>query len=115
MDGGDSRAALLGRLDEVVTYCAAARGLAAALLYDADPPDGNGCAALIEEAGEPLLRRAVRDGSVAEDVTIRDLVTVNVGIVLATENRPDPGEETRRLFRRAVTGIQENVRPVMRS
>lgn len=64
----DSRNALLAWLGEVVAYCVSARGLAVALAYDdsgADPTQ-NGCAAALEEAGSPLLDRAVRDGAVAD-------------------------------------------------
>ncbi|GAA2429035.1 TetR/AcrR family transcriptional regulator [Actinomadura vinacea] len=101
----DGRSALLEWLDDVVAYCVDARGLAAALLYDDDPLHENSCAAMIEEAGEPLLRRAVRDGAVAADVTVADLIRLIVGIVLATERHPDPGAAADRLFRLAVMGL----------
>lgn len=100
--------ALLEWLDDVVAYCASARGLAAALVYDGAEPDpvhDNSCAALLEEAGDPLLHRAVRDGTVAEGVTMIDLITLIVGIVLATEHHPDPAAASAHLFRLAVTGL----------
>jgi AcrR family transcriptional regulator len=102
---GESREALLAWLSEVVAYCVTARGLAAALSYNEDPLGENSCAAALEEAGGPLLRRAAQDGGVAEGVTVRDLVTVIVGIVLATEHHPDQTAEADRLFRLAVTGL----------
>ncbi|MFC5747368.1 TetR/AcrR family transcriptional regulator [Actinomadura rugatobispora] len=102
---GDSRNALLEWLTDVVAYCVDARGLAAALLYDEDPLRENSCATLIEEAGEPLLRRAVRDGAAAADVTVADLIALIVGIVLATEHHPDPAAAADRLFRMAVAGL----------
>ncbi|XRQ13526.1 TetR/AcrR family transcriptional regulator [Actinomadura welshii] len=105
---GDSRDALLGWLDDVVTYCVSARGLAAALAYDGaqtEPVQENGCSAALEEAAAPLLRRAARDGAVATDVTVTDLITLIVGIVLATEHHPDPAARADRLFRLAVTGL----------
>ncbi|MEO3850843.1 helix-turn-helix domain-containing protein [Streptomyces sp. B8F3] len=104
----DSRGALLEWLDDVVAYCVSARGLAAALSYDtagADPVHGNTCAAALEEAADPLLHRAVRDGTVTPDVTVADLITLIVGITLATEHHPDPAAQAHRLFRLAVTGL----------
>ncbi|MFD7653853.1 TetR/AcrR family transcriptional regulator [Actinosynnema sp. NPDC059797] len=106
--GDDSRAALLEWMGEVVAYCVAARGLAAALAYDGAEPDPvheNSCSAAIEEAAGPLLRRAARDGAVAADVTVSDLITLAVGIVLATEHHPDPAARADRLFRLAVAGL----------
>ncbi|MEU8414626.1 TetR/AcrR family transcriptional regulator [Amycolatopsis japonica] len=100
----DSRKALLTWLDEVVVYCVSARGLAAALSYDG-PAQENSCSAAIEDAGEPLLRRAARDGAVPPDVTVADLITLIVGIVLATEHHPDPAARADRLFRLAVAGL----------
>ncbi|MFF0727428.1 TetR/AcrR family transcriptional regulator [Streptomyces sp. NPDC004134] len=106
--GADSRGALLEWLDEVVAYCVTARGLAAALSYDTageDPVRGNTCAAALEEAAAPLLRRAVQDGKVTPDATVADLITLIVGITLATEHRPEPATEANRLFHLAVTGL----------
>ncbi|MEU7576666.1 helix-turn-helix domain-containing protein [Streptomyces sp. NPDC041068] len=103
----DSRAALLEWLSDVVDYCVRARGLAAALAYDtaADPVHENGCGAALEEAARPLLDRAVRDGTVARDVTVTDLITLIVGIALATEHHPDPAARADRLFRLTVAGL----------
>ncbi|AXB42361.1 TetR/AcrR family transcriptional regulator [Amycolatopsis albispora] len=102
---GDSRDALLEWLGEVVAYSATARGLAAALAYDVpDPVHENSCAAMLEAAAAPLLDRAVRDGAVPAEVTFTDLITLIVGIVLATEHRPDPAAADR-LFRLAVAGL----------
>ncbi|MGM1064303.1 TetR/AcrR family transcriptional regulator [Saccharothrix sp. Mg75] len=105
---GDSRDALLGWLGEVVAYCVDARGLAAALAYDgaeADPVHENSCSAALEEAAGPLLDRAARDGAVAAGVTVGDLITLAVGVVLATEHHADPAARADRLFRLAVTGL----------
>jgi AcrR family transcriptional regulator len=105
---GDSRDALLEWLSDVVTYCVSARGLAAALAYDgaeADPVHDNSCSAALEKAAGPLLGRAAQDGVVATDVTVSDLITLIVGIVLATEHYPDPAAQADRLFRLAVTGL----------
>ncbi|WP_020495613.1 TetR/AcrR family transcriptional regulator [Sciscionella marina] len=105
---GDSRDALLEWLGDVVAYSVSARGLAAALAYDdtgTDPVHGNSCAAALEEAGSPLLRRAVRDGAVATGVTLADLITLVVGIALATEHHPEPAAAADRLFRLTVAGL----------
>ena len=106
---GDSRDALLEWLREVVAYSVSARGLAAALAYDgaaaADPVHQNSCSAALEEAADPLLHDAVRDGAVATDVTVADLIALVVGIALATEHQPDPAAGADRLFRLAVAGL----------
>jgi AcrR family transcriptional regulator len=106
LDGvGDGRDSLLAWLDEVVTYCVAARGLATALAYEGDPAHGNSCATAIEEAAEPLLHRAVRHGAVANGVTVADLVAMIVGIVMVTEHHQDPAASAERLWALAVAGI----------
>src|SRR6476469_4259366 len=102
---GDARDALLDWLSDVVAYCVAARGLAAALAYDADPVHEHSCATTLQDAASPLLLRAVEDGAVAAGVTVADLITLIVGITLATEHYPDPGAEAARLFRLAVAGF----------
>ncbi|MFJ6570495.1 TetR/AcrR family transcriptional regulator [Streptomyces sp. NPDC091292] len=110
---GDSRTALLDWLSEVVAYCVDARGLAAALIYDGAESASvheNACSAQLEEAGAPLLRAAVRDGAVAAGVTVADLIALAVGVVLATEHRPDPGAAADRLFRLAVAGLSPESR-----
>ncbi|MEV5709982.1 TetR/AcrR family transcriptional regulator [Actinoallomurus sp. NPDC052274] len=104
----DSRSALLEWLGDVIAYSVSARGLAAALAYEGAMPDSvheNSCSAMVEQAGEPLLRRAVEDGAVTTDVTVADLITLIVGIVLATEHRPDPAAAANRLFRLTVAGL----------
>ncbi|MBT2206542.1 TetR/AcrR family transcriptional regulator [Actinomadura sp. NEAU-AAG7] len=104
-DGG-GRSALVEWLADVVAHSASARGLVAALAFEgAEPGQEDGCAAMMEEAVEPLLRRAVREGAVAADVTVADLVTLVVGAVLATEHHPDPVAAADRVFRLAVAGI----------
>lgn len=107
-DAGDSREALLDWLSAVLAYSVSVRGLAAALSYEGAGPESlheNSCSAAMAEAGDPLLRRAVRDGSVATGTTVADLITLIVGIVLATEHHPDPAATADRLFRLAVAGL----------
>ncbi len=104
----DSREALLTWLGDVVAYCVAARGLAAALAYDGaepDPAHQNTCSATLERAADPLLRRATHDGAVAAGFTVTDLIALVVGIVLATEHHPDPAAAAERLFGLAVAGL----------
>ncbi|WP_062207166.1 TetR/AcrR family transcriptional regulator [Streptomyces sp. NBRC 109706] len=104
----DSRGTLLEWLTDVVAYCVAARGLAAALAYEGPSSDSiteNACSAALETAGEPLLRRAADDGAVTQGVTVADLITLAVGVVLATEHHRDPAASAHRLFRLAVTGL----------
>ncbi|MDT8912806.1 helix-turn-helix domain-containing protein [Amycolatopsis sp. PS_44_ISF1] len=104
----DSRAALLEWLGEVVAYCVSARGLAAALAYDGVEPESvheNSCSRALDEAAGPVLNRAQRDGAVAPGVTVSDLTTLAVGVVLATEHHPDPAARADRLFSLAVAGL----------
>ncbi|WP_328631005.1 TetR/AcrR family transcriptional regulator [Streptomyces sp. NBC_00356] len=104
---GEGRKALLEWLGEVVAYCVTARGLAAALSYDEghDPVGGNSCAAALIEAGEPLLRSAAREGAVAPETTVEDLITLAVGLALATEHHPEPTARADTLLALAVAGI----------
>jgi len=105
---GDSRDALLEWLRDVLAYCVSARGLAVALSYDStgtDPAHANTCSATLEQAADPLLHRAVQDGAVVADVTTEDLITLLVGIALATEHAPDPAGRALQLFQLAVAGL----------
>ncbi|MFC5952795.1 TetR/AcrR family transcriptional regulator [Pseudonocardia lutea] len=106
----DSREALLAWLADLLAYSVTARGLAAALSYDdaevaGSDPVASSCAVLMETAAGPLVRRAVRDGAVASDVTVSDLIALVVGVVLATEHRAHPAAQAERLFQLAVTGL----------
>ncbi|MFF2732408.1 TetR/AcrR family transcriptional regulator [Streptomyces sp. NPDC058008] len=103
----DSRAALLDWLHGLVQYAVSARGLADALTYQppTDEPTTHSCGDALEEAGTPLLRQAIRDGAVKPDVTYRDLLTLSVGIALATEHLSTPATQADRLFHLAVEGL----------
>ncbi|WP_024804690.1 TetR/AcrR family transcriptional regulator [Nocardia sp. BMG51109] len=107
---GDSRDALLTWLSEVVTYCVTARGLAAALTYaaESDPAHDNACSAALEQAGEPLLHRAAQDGAIAANITVAELITLIVGITLATEHHADSASAADRLFRLTVAGLSRS-------
>ncbi|WCN84300.1 TetR/AcrR family transcriptional regulator [Micromonospora sp. LH3U1] len=108
-DAADARAALLEWLTAVNGYVATMRGLAIALTRDctAAPTEAHEhCAsARLAEAGEPLVRRAAKEGAVAPDVTIGDLLALITGIALATEHHSDPAADATRLLRLAVAGV----------
>lgn len=104
----DARTVLLTWLREVVGYCVTARGLAAALSYgglDRDPVHENSCTGVLLEAGAPLLESARAEGAVVPGVTIADVITLIVGIALATAQHPDPAAEAYRLFDLIVAGV----------
>lgn len=103
----DSRNALLEWLRELLAYSLAARGLADALSYQPlqDEAAQDSCAGVIGAAGESLLRKAVDDRAVRADITIDDLLTLIVGIALATEHYTDPAVQADRAFRLAVAGF----------
>ncbi|WP_290055991.1 TetR/AcrR family transcriptional regulator [Amycolatopsis solani] len=99
----DPRAALLDWLTALTTYAATARGLATALVRDSSA--AHACSATMTAAGDPLVRRAAEAGVVGAEVTTADLIALVTGIVLATENDPDPAGEAQRLLGLAVRGI----------
>ncbi|MER5986939.1 TetR/AcrR family transcriptional regulator [Streptomyces sp. NPDC001787] len=103
----DGRTALLEWLHAFVLYAVSARGFAHILSYEppTEKPSPNSCASRIEAAGTPLLQRAIRDKAVAPHVTFHDLLTLSVGIALATEHHTDPDTQAGRLFRLAVEGL----------
>ncbi|MGZ0153654.1 TetR/AcrR family transcriptional regulator [Kribbella sp. WER1] len=100
----DSRTALLDWLSDVVDYCVSARGLAEALSYDGDTHN-NSCSRALEHAAAPLLLRAAQDGAVSADVTVEDLITLAVGLALATEHYPAPSAQANRLLQLAINGL----------
>ncbi|WP_416971196.1 TetR/AcrR family transcriptional regulator [Streptomyces sp. 4F14] len=103
----DGRTALLEWLHALVRYAVSTRGFADTLSYEppAEEHSAHSCGDRIEAAGTPLLQRAVRDEAVAPHVTFHDLLTLAVGIALATEHHKDPGTQADRLFRLAVDGL----------
>ncbi|MFF3260025.1 TetR/AcrR family transcriptional regulator [Streptomyces sp. NPDC002932] len=108
--GGDRYAVLMEWLDEVVAYCVRARGLAVALAYDGSVHD-NSCSMTIQEAAGPLLGDAVRDGAMDPDVTAADLITLAVGLAMATEHHPDPTASAKRLLRLTTKGLSLRNQP----
>jgi AcrR family transcriptional regulator len=103
----DGRTALLEWLHALVLYAVSARGFANTLSYEppAEEPSPHSCGNRIAAAGTPLLQRAIRDKAVAPHVTFHDLLTLAVGIALATEHHKDPEAQADRLFRLAVEGL----------
>ncbi|MFF3171154.1 TetR/AcrR family transcriptional regulator [Streptomyces sp. NPDC057900] len=102
--GGDRYAVLMEWLDEVVEYCVRARGLAVALSYDGSVHD-NSCSMTLQEAAAPLLGDAVRAGAMDPDVTAADLITLAVGLAMATEHHPDSTASAKRLLRLTTKGL----------
>ncbi|MFJ5092480.1 TetR/AcrR family transcriptional regulator [Streptomyces sp. NPDC088674] len=101
----DSRAALLTWLHELVAYSVSARGFADTLTYEPPSDTPSSCATALEDSGAPLLRRAQRDGAVAAGITPHDLLTLGIGIALATEHHEDPEAQAERLFAVVVEGV----------
>jgi len=60
---------------------------------------------VLEAAATPLLRRALRDEAVTPGVTFHDLLTLAVGIALATEHHTEPAVQADRLFTLTVEGL----------
>ncbi|MFF3748844.1 TetR/AcrR family transcriptional regulator [Streptomyces sp. NPDC002018] len=103
----DSRSALVRWLRELLDYSLAARGLADVLSYQPlqDEVTQDSCAGVIGAAGASLLRKAIDDQAVRADITVDDLLTLIVGIALATENYTAPAIPADRAFRLAVAGL----------
>ena len=103
----DPAAALLEWLNAVLASAATIRGLATALARDhaADPDTTHDhCAsARLTAAGSMLVRNAA--DVLTPGVTIEDLLTLITGIALATETRPDPAAEAKRLLGLAIEGF----------
>ncbi|GAA2600668.1 TetR/AcrR family transcriptional regulator [Streptomyces axinellae] len=112
-DDGDSRAALLSWLADLVDYSVSARGFADTLAYE--PPteaaSPASCGTALETAAATLLRHAQRDGAVKPDVTSHDLLTAAVGIALATEHHQTPARQAARLLAMFVEGLSPQGRP----
>ncbi|MFD8587166.1 TetR/AcrR family transcriptional regulator [Streptomyces californicus] len=108
---GDSRTALLEWLHDLLAYAVSARGLADALTYEPPtdrPAEGaapDSCGALLADAAAPLLARALAEGTVRVGTTFHDLLTLVVGMALATEHYTDPSARADRLFTLAVEGL----------
>lgn len=106
-DAADARAALAEWLEAFTDYATSARGMAETLVVEGliGTDDVNSCSEKLAAAVTPLLHRAAREGAVAPEVTADELVTVVTGIALATETRPNPSGDARRLLRLTLEGV----------
>ncbi|MFJ3899834.1 TetR/AcrR family transcriptional regulator [Streptomyces sp. NPDC090083] len=106
----DTYSALVRWLHELLAYSLAARGLADTISYQPlqDEDLEHSCATDLKDAGDRLLRRAIADNAVQAGVSIEDLLTLVVGIALATENYTAPARQAERAFRLAVMGLHAN-------
>ncbi|RZT80293.1 TetR family transcriptional regulator [Micromonospora violae] len=80
----DALDALTTWLHEVTAYATTTRGLAESLLNE-PAEESEACGAILVAAGEPLLRRAIDEGSVRPDITMADLIILANGISLAAQ------------------------------
>lgn len=103
----DPRRALVLWLEAFTDYGTSSRGMAGALVAEGlvEAGDDEGCTVRLSAAAAPLLERAARAGAVAPGVTTKDLLALVTGISLATEGRPDPAEQGRRLLRLTLEGV----------
>ncbi|RDD90989.1 TetR/AcrR family transcriptional regulator [Streptomyces parvulus] len=103
----DSRSALLDWLRTLLDYAVSARGLADALAYEppTDRPTDHSCGTTLEAAGAPLLARAISDRTVNPALTPHDLITLTVGIALATEHHSSPATEATHLLHLLTEGL----------
>ena len=100
--------ALITWLRALGTYVSTTHGLAATLLpdpYGGELPQDTSCAALIDEAGGALLRRAQAAGAARPEVSIGDLLTLMNAIALATERSPNSPAEAERLLALVIGGL----------
>ncbi|WP_066950346.1 TetR/AcrR family transcriptional regulator [Streptomyces lushanensis] len=103
----DPGTALMDWLRAVGEHAASARGLAASLVHAGRHSGRTGpenCLAMLTEAGDPLLRRAVEAGAISPAVSVKDLLTVVNGVSLATQEHSDSAAETDRLLLLLLTG-----------
>ncbi|MEU1243053.1 helix-turn-helix domain-containing protein [Micromonospora parva] len=104
----DALDALTTWLHEVTAYATTTRGLADSLLNE-PAEESETCGATLVAAGEPLLRRAVDEGSVRPDITMADLMILANGISLAAQ--PMGAAKAEQLLTLALRGIGPAVRP----
>ncbi|MGX7674951.1 TetR/AcrR family transcriptional regulator [Plantactinospora sp. DSM 117369] len=107
--GLDPWPALTTWLRAVGTHATANRGLATAIMSGTpggDPTLGATCHTMIMDAGDALLVRARRAGSVRPDVTTADLLKLVSAIALAAEPEPDSAADVDRLVTLAIEGVR---------
>ncbi|HVV22722.1 MAG TPA: helix-turn-helix domain-containing protein [Pseudonocardiaceae bacterium] len=96
--------ALVTWLHDVVAHAATARGLGPALTgYEPHPEFSPHT--MIRDAARHLLARAHREGSVAQTVTVDDVLQLANGISLATESLSDPAHRADVLMTLVANGL----------
>ncbi|MFJ4919781.1 TetR/AcrR family transcriptional regulator [Streptomyces sp. NPDC088725] len=107
-------AALMAWLGEIITHAGEYRGLSRALMSAAQDESSalSKCGVPLRDAGERLLVRAQRDGSVRADVSIDDVMRLTNAIALAAEQAPEETELGTRLLTLMLTGLRTARGPV---
>jgi AcrR family transcriptional regulator len=97
--------ALTAWLQRFVGYVATKQALAEELfaMVDRDAPVFAGCRAMLQAAGEPLLRRAQEAGVVRRDVTIEEVIRLVGGIAKIPTDDPD---DVKRVLALALDGLR---------
>ncbi|MFF5178228.1 TetR/AcrR family transcriptional regulator [Micromonospora sp. NPDC000316] len=111
-DAPDALDALTTWLHEVTAYATTTRGLAESLLNE-PVEETDTCGTMLVAAGEPLLRRAIDEGSVRPDITMADLMILANGISLAAQ--PMGAAKAEHLLTLALQGIGSAGRPPSRA
>ncbi|MEV5757205.1 TetR/AcrR family transcriptional regulator [Streptomyces tendae] len=101
--------ALAKWLTSLAVFGAVTRGAARALLQAtgttaSSSPDSR-CEQLLMDAGGDLLARAQHDGTVRDDVTVVELVSLANAVSLTAEHAPDAAQHATRLMGIAVEGL----------
>ncbi|MEJ1197880.1 MULTISPECIES: TetR/AcrR family transcriptional regulator [unclassified Streptomyces] len=101
--------ALAKWLMSLAVFGATTRGAARALLRGtgttASSAQASSCERLLTEAGADLLARAQDAGTIRDDVTVLELLTLANAVSLATEPAPGAAEHATRLMGIAVAGL----------
>ncbi|MET9352189.1 hypothetical protein ABZY14_04100 [Streptomyces sp. NPDC006617] len=101
--------ALMKWLMSLAVFGAATSGAARALLQatgtTASSSPDSGCEQRLAEAGGDLLARAQDDGTVRDDVTVLELLSLANAVSLAAEHAPDAAHHANRLMGIALEGL----------
>ncbi|MEU3186969.1 helix-turn-helix domain-containing protein [Streptomyces sp. NPDC006923] len=99
--------ALVEWLRAIITHAGEYRGLSQALMSASRDRSSalSQCSVPMREAGERLLVRAQRAGSVRPEVSIDDLMQLTNAIALAAEQTPDEPQLADRLLTLTLTGL----------
>ncbi|MFF3321565.1 TetR/AcrR family transcriptional regulator [Streptomyces sp. NPDC002889] len=100
--------ALVEWLRALITHAGEYRGLARALMSASHDESSalSSCSMPLREAGERLLVRAQKSGSVRADVSIGDLMQLTNAIALAAEQDPDDAQLADRLLALTLRGLK---------